>query len=210
MRLWVFLLAALLLSFERLCYVWAWHLPESFRSFCTRRAAAVLGEPVAALQKLFYLFKVLQLAVFIGWCYFHGGASWSSLSVSPFAFMIGGAALFIGQILNFSVFYRLGRVGVFYGNKFGYEIPWRQEFPFSVLKHPQYVGAVLSIWGFFLVMRFPYADWCALPILETAYYALGICFEQTKDSTTSFTVSPPYPPQADEDEASFGALTRSE
>lgn len=203
MRLWAFLLAAILLSFERLCYIWAWHLPESFQSFCARHAATVLGEPVAALQKLFYCFKGLQLAVFIGWCYLHGGASWSSLSISPLALRIGGVALLIGQILNFSVFYRLGKVGVFYGNKFGYEIPWRREFPFSLLKHPQYVGSVLSIWGFFLIMRFPHVDWYALPILETVYYALGIHFEQTKSSAASVRVSPPHPlPESEDEQAS--------
>lgn len=210
MRLWAFLLAALLLSLERLCYVWAWHLPESFRAFCARHAAAVLGEPVAALQKLFYGFKGLQLAVFIGWCYLHGGGAWASLSENLLALTVGGASLLVGQLLNFSVFYRLGRVGVFYGNRFGYEIPWRREFPFSLLKHPQYVGAVLSIWGFFLATRFPYADWYALPILETAYYALGIRFEQTKNSAANYRVSPPHSPQESEDEASFGVLTRSE
>lgn len=180
MSLWVFLLAAILLSLERLCYIWAWHYPESFRAFCARPATAVLGEPVAALQKLFYCFKGLQLAVFIGWCYFHGGGVLSLFNGNPLALTVGGASLIAGQLLNFSVFYRLGRVGVFYGNKFGHEIPWSREFPFSLLKHPQYVGVVLSIWGFFLIMRFPHADWYLLPILETAYYALGIRFEQTK------------------------------
>ena len=77
-----------------------------------------------------------------------------------------------------SVLYRLGKVGVFYGNKFGHAIPWCRAFPFSLLKHPQYVGAVLTIWGFFLVMRFPHDDWYLLPTLETVYYVLGTYFEQ--------------------------------
>jgi methylene-fatty-acyl-phospholipid synthase len=57
-------------------------------------------------------------------------------------------------------------------------LPWCRAFPFSVLQHPQYVGTVLSIWGFFLVMRFPHDDWYLLPIVETVYYALGAYFEQ--------------------------------
>ena len=91
---------------------------------------------------------------------------------------LGGALLVVGQILNVSVFYRLGKVGVFYGNKLGYEIPWCRAFPFSVLKHPQYVGTLLSIWGFFLIMRFPHDDWYLLPTVETMYYVLGAYFEQ--------------------------------
>ena len=92
--------------------------------------------------------------------------------------MAGAILIVVGQILNFSVFHRLGKIGVFYGNKFGYEVPWHREFPFSLLKHPQYVGALFSIWGFFLVTRFPHDDWFMLPVLETVYYVLGIHFEQ--------------------------------
>ncbi len=95
-----------------------------------------------------------------------------------FSFTLGGALIVTGQVLNVSVFYRLGEVGVFYGNRFGYQIPWCNEFPFSLLKHPQYVGTLLSIWGFFLAMRFPHPDWCVLPMLETAYYSLGAYLEQ--------------------------------
>jgi len=83
-----------------------------------------------------------------------------------------------GQILNISVFYRLGKVGVFYGNKFGYPTSWVRKFPFSCLRHPQYIGALLSIWGFFLVMRSPQDDWYILPALETLYYVLGAYWEQ--------------------------------
>lgn len=46
------------------------------------------------------------------------------------------------------------------------------------MRHPQYVGAVLSIWGFFILLRYPEPDdWVTLPLLETAYYALGARFE---------------------------------
>src|SRR5262249_28205105 len=69
MSLWAFLVAAVLLSLERLCYVWAWRSPESFRAFCDRRAVAAFGDPVTVLQKLFYCFKGIQGAVFVGWCY---------------------------------------------------------------------------------------------------------------------------------------------
>ena len=51
---------------------------------------------------------------------------------------------------------------------------------------PQYVGTVLSIWGFFLVMRFPHDDWLVLPVLETIYYTLGARLERER-----FTASDP-------------------
>jgi phosphatidyl-N-methylethanolamine N-methyltransferase len=178
MSLWVFLVAAALLSLERICYVWAWRSPESFRAFCERPAVASLGEPVAVLQKLFYCFKGIQFAVFFGWCYFYGHGSPWLFHESGFSLALGGALIVVGQILNFSVFHRLGKLGVFYGNKFGYEIPWCREFPFSLLKHPQYVGTVFSIWGFFVALRFPHDDWYLLPTLETVYYVWGAYLEQ--------------------------------
>jgi methylene-fatty-acyl-phospholipid synthase len=156
MDLWVFVLAAVLLSLERICYIYIWKFPESFRSICSRPAVAYLGEPIQVLEKLSYCFKGIQAAVFLGWCYFYGDGC--LLPLSGVGFWLGVALIVVGQILNLSVFYRLGKIGVFYGNKLGYKVPWCRRFPFSFLAHPQYVGALLSIWGFFLVMRFPHGD----------------------------------------------------
>lgn len=178
MSLWVFLIAAALLSLERICYVWVWQAPASFRAVCRHPIGASFGEPVAVLQKLFYCFKGIQVAVFVGWCYLYGHGSLSPLHGDGVALGAGGILIVAGQILNLGVFYRLGTVGVFYGNKLGYEIPWCRAFPFSLLRHPQYVGTVLSIWGFFLARCFPHGDWYVLPMLETVYYVLGASFEQ--------------------------------
>jgi len=173
MSSWSLGISAVLLSLERVCYVWAWRAPDSFRKFCDHPMVARFGEPIRVLQKLFYGFKGLQLAVFFGWCYWYGGLSGDALW-----FGIGSALILMGQVLNFSVFYRLGSVGVFYGTKFGYQVPWCRKFPFSLLKHPQYVGTLVSIWGFFLAMRFPYEDWFMLPTLETVYYAVAARLER--------------------------------
>jgi phosphatidyl-N-methylethanolamine N-methyltransferase len=165
------LTAAVLLSAERIAYVWIWRNPDRFR-------AASQVDPVGRLRLLFYAFKGIQLAVFVGWCYvFSDGALWPPPVEGPWL-VLGASLIAGGQLLNWSVFQRLGDVGVFYGNRFGYDVPWCTVFPYSLLEHPQYVGAVLSIWGFFLVMRFPQDDWCALPILETAYYVVGSHLER--------------------------------
>ncbi len=173
-----FLLAAALLSLERICYVWVWRFPESFRTLCRGALAGILGQPVDALRRIFYGFKILQLLVFVGWCYRYGDGTLLPASESLVPLVAGMALVAIGQVFNLGVFFRLGNHGVFYGNRFGFEIPWNEAFPFSLLKHPQYVGAVLSIWGFFIAMRFPRADWYLLPSLETVYYFLGACLEQ--------------------------------
>jgi len=172
----MFLAAAALLSLERICYVWVWRFPEAFRKLCERPVLVARGGPVHVLQKMFYCFKGIQLSVFAGWFLSYG--SFSPLGGSIFSRAAGGALIIVGQILNLSVFYRLGPVGVFYGNRFGHRIPWCQRFPFSLLKHPQYVGAMCSVWGLFLAVCFPRYDWFVLPSLETVYYVLGACLEQ--------------------------------
>ena len=178
MSLWVFVCAAALLGVERICYLWIWRVPDKFRALCADPVVAWIGEPVEALRFLFCGFKILQCAVFFTWCYIYGHGS--LLPANGIAWSLGLGALMIaaGQALNVAVFHRLGKIGVFYGNKFGHRIPWSRKFPFSCLKHPQYIGALLSIWGFFLVMRFPHDDWYILPALETLYYALGAYFER--------------------------------
>jgi phosphatidyl-N-methylethanolamine N-methyltransferase len=36
----------------------------------------------------------------------------------------------------------------------------------------------MTIWGVFLIARFPNPDWFVLPVLETAYYAIGARLER--------------------------------
>jgi methylene-fatty-acyl-phospholipid synthase len=171
-----FAAVAVLLAVERVAYVWVWQYPASFAALC-RRIAKQSPDPVTVLEILFNGFKLVQITLFLGWCYLHPNpALWPAGSAVPLA--AGAALIVIGQVLNFSVFYRLGSVGVFYGNRFGYEVPWCTEFPFSLMDHPQYVGALLSIWGLFIALQFPRHDWYAIPLLESVYYAIGAYLER--------------------------------
>jgi methylene-fatty-acyl-phospholipid synthase len=176
--IWWLLGAAVFLSLERACYVWIARAPRAFRAWCARPAVGWLGEPVAVVGILFGAFKLLQLAVFAGWCYGHGQGSLAPANQEAAALVTGGLLLVVGQALNASVFYRLGAVGVFFGGRLGHEVPWCRAFPFSALSHPQYVGAMLSIWGLFVIMRFPHDDWSLVPTLETLYYAIGMALEE--------------------------------
>jgi methylene-fatty-acyl-phospholipid synthase len=178
MTFWSLLLAASLLSIERIWYAWVWHNPSSFRRFCTQPGVAFFGAPIDVLRNCFLGFKSLQLAVFFGWCYLYGeGTIIPPGNDGPWMAMTG-ALIVIGQALNLGVFVQLGKIGVFYGNKLGYYVPRCERFPFSLLRHPQYVGAVLSIWGFFMTTRFPHDDWYVLPVLQTGYYVAGAYLEQ--------------------------------
>jgi len=57
-----------------------------------------------------------------------------------------------------------------------------REFPFSLLSYPQYVGTMLTIWGVFLALRSPHADWYVLPAVETVYYAAATWLESPRRS----------------------------
>jgi len=170
---WALLVSAVLLSLERLAYVWIARRPDAWVALCGRPWVARLGEPVAVVRRLFIGFKVLQGLVFAGWCVAFADGLLPRPTTEWEALAGGAALLLVGQALNFSVFRRLGGTAVFFGGELGYGVRHVSGFPFSLMPHPQYVGAVLSIWGLFLIMRFPHPDWYALPLLETVLYALG-------------------------------------
>jgi methylene-fatty-acyl-phospholipid synthase len=177
MFFWIVLISAILLSIERISYFLIWRYPDAFCSLCSRTEIAAFGEPIDVLQRLFYIFKTIQLSVFLGWCIVFADGGLPLPGGGLLATTVGGILILVGQTLNLSVFYRLGKPGVFYGNKLGYDIPWCEGFPFSICRHPQYLGTLISIWGFFLIMRFPNNDWVMLPAIQTLYYALGAYFE---------------------------------
>lgn len=168
--------ATLLLGIERVSYWYVWNHPERFAA-CVRLQPQLTGsDPVLALRRLFYGFKAIQVGVLLGWCMLFG-STWLPLPTAGTAALVGGLLLLIGQVLNFSVMWRLGHDGVFYGNRFGRPIEWQTGFPFSLVSHPQYLGALLSVWGFMLVMRYPDPDWIALPLVSSAWYAWGATVE---------------------------------
>lgn len=180
------LIAACLLALERACYVTVWHEPTGFRD-AVERWMGPAAEPVGALAALFVFFKVVQATVFVGWCLYFGDGRLLPADPSTAALASGIALIVIGQLLNASVFVRLGMTGVFYGNRFGHSVRWRYGFPFSWLRHPQYVGTVATIWGIFLALRFPNPDWIVLPVLETMYYVVGAFLED--DATPPASVA---------------------
>lgn len=163
---WLLLAALPLLAIERVSYAVIWRWPEHFRMLCQRLGRP---DPVPVVRGLFLAFKVLQFTIFGLWITAHGGVGRPALV----PVLAGSVALAAGQWLNLAVFARLGTVGVFYGTRFGHAVQWCTGFPFSLLSHPQYVGTVLSIWGLFLLTRYPASDWSLLPMVETVLYMLG-------------------------------------
>jgi methylene-fatty-acyl-phospholipid synthase len=182
------LFSAIALAVERLTYAGVWHRPDLFSRIC--RMILPSKDPVDVLAGMFVGFKVVQAVVFAAWCIDHGdGLGRATDDLAPLAAGLG--LIVAGQVLSLGVFARLGRRGVFYGNRLGHDVAWCRGFPFSIVRHPQYVGTVLTIWGFFIAMRYPAPDWTALPVLETVYYVLGALAEQTPGGASLSRALPP-------------------
>lgn len=130
MSLWVFVCAAALLGVERICYLWIWHAPDKFRALCSRPWLTLVSDPVDVLRLLFCGFKILQCAVFVTWCFIYADGSLQPVNGSGWSLGLGATMIAAGQSLNLAVFYRLGKIGVFYGNKFGLGFPGHESFPF--------------------------------------------------------------------------------
>lgn len=172
------LVAASFLAIERISYVLVWRHPEAFKSLCRRRRILGAHDPVEVMHRLFIAFKGIQIGVFVAWWSLFDGR-FPPLPNAPMpGLLIGAGLLLAGQALNFGVFWRLGKVGVFYGNRLGHQVPWVTGFPFSVVRHPQYVGTLISILGIFLIMRYPEPDWVVLPLIQTFYYLLAMRLER--------------------------------
>ena len=66
----------------------------------------------------------------------------------------------VGQVLNASVYHKLGLTGVYYGNRFGLDIPRVTSFPFNIVDNPQYTGCILTLMG----------TMCFYPYREIVYF----------------------------------------
>lgn len=132
---------------EKMSYSFVCNRPKTFLSIMKHYTS--LTDPCEFVHRCLMTGKVGQVAPLV-YAWFNIGTIPSLTSLTTFILV---AAFVAGQILNFSVYNAIGFNGVYYGIKFGKKIPWTYAFPYNVtwLKHPQYIGAVLSILGGFLL-----------------------------------------------------------
>ena len=94
---------------------------------------------------------VISLSNFIYISLYHN----NYFSTNYFNIYIGWLFILLGQVLNISVYYKLGVKGVYYGIQYK-TVKFRKifnEFPFYIY-HPQYLGGVLSYIGVFLLFGY--------------------------------------------------------
>jgi hypothetical protein len=132
------------------------------------------------------MFKLVQVLVFSAWYALRFGAALPPVLPDALLVLAASVTFAVGQMLNLLVWARIGKDGVCYGVKFGRQVPWCTKFPFTVLNHPQYTGAVLTVgvaparrpssppgsqvWGMFVLLAPSASDWYVIPVVETLLY----------------------------------------
>lgn len=114
------------MSFTTVLYTFAWLFP---RLWATKVATALGQHPSDAVATVCYVAKVLQ-GVMTLYC-----ANFSSFPIS--ALLFAAVMVGVGQFLNYKVYELLHHDGIFYGCRFGLEIPWVTAFPYSHIRDPQ-------------------------------------------------------------------------
>ena len=148
------------LSLPHWVYAYTWVRPRAFASFSgvdlDRQSPAVAAKQLCTLA---VGLKIVQALFFLRWwlVVVYGVESDADGDVlnafrvaasKPLLQMALAAVLvFVGNSLNFAVYDSLGMVGVYYGDRFGANVPWVTGWPFNFMPHPQYVGASCNVLG---------------------------------------------------------------
>ncbi|KAI9020413.1 hypothetical protein DFJ74DRAFT_124478 [Hyaloraphidium curvatum] len=115
-------------------YAYLWHYPQKFVDVaCTDGA-----DPSHRMAQISTGLKALQILALLT------TASFSSHVFPPWWSLLLFAG---GQYLNVRAYQLLGETGIYYGNRFGRNVPWVSEFPYGTIKDPQYWGSIMSLLG---------------------------------------------------------------
>lgn len=166
-----YLIKALLLSLERIFYYYFGHYPELLNSLKKQLGIS----PPHVIQKFCVFFKFIQFYIFyVDIINDLGG--FNTCCYNAFILSLTLLMISYGQYLNYLVFDKLGVYGTFYGNVYGYDCRWVTEFPYSVFRHPQYVGVLLCIIGLYLPW-YQQEKWFYIPLIEFFLYFSEVAFE---------------------------------
>ncbi|XP_052182456.1 phosphatidyl-N-methylethanolamine N-methyltransferase isoform X6 [Diospyros lotus] len=143
-------------------YYWLWRNPQSWVELCGKGR-----DPSKVMARVSHLLKLLQFV--------------SLFSVSSFSWpppLYFWPLFLFGQFLNFRVYQLIGESGTYYGVRFGKNIPWVTEFPFGVIRDPQYVGSIMSLLACLSWVPFLYI------LLWILGYVFTIWLESEEDPAT--------------------------
>ena len=145
---WWYLFAGISLLFA--VRVLIWQYPARFRKACKRMPLRVLSsDPVAVFSRFEAIGKVLLMGVVYHMLGDDGrDALANAVNGAPKNVQILAAvSIAAGLLISLAAYKSIGSIGA-YGAKLGKRVPSSDRFPFNLgLRHPQYVGAVLTIAG---------------------------------------------------------------
>jgi len=149
-------------SLSHILYYYIWNYPFHFRFY-----AKDLGlTPVTLMSSLSYTQKILQFLFIYSY-------SINNDTLMPYFenLNMGNILLIgIGQTLNLSVYYKLGTKGVYYGNKFGLQLPYITSFPYNIgINNPQYIGCILTLCGLYPLVSLNYVIYASTLYHITMY-----------------------------------------
>jgi len=136
-------------SLSHILYYVIWNYPTDFVNFSQELKLS----PFKLMSNVAYIQKILQILFIYSY-------SINNNTIIPYLenLNVGNIMLIgIGQTLNLSVYYKLGIRGVYYGNKFGLELPYITTFPYNIrINNPQYIGCILTLCGLYPLISFEY------------------------------------------------------
>ena len=190
-----------LLALPNAIYIWLWILPGAWIN-TTKRATPIFGgswpsdktsqgdKACQYLAVLAHTIKMIQAACVVAWfrLYSPDSLTVSSVLAQPaWRLVLGVAGVAFGQCLNVAIYAAIGRNGVYYGSRLGAPLgPWCSGFPFNIPvvgRHPQYTGALLSLWGGVLLTSDDSATAAGFPtiaVLWTIIYIITGIVENTE------------------------------
>jgi methylene-fatty-acyl-phospholipid synthase len=172
-------------SLERLTYMYVWNYPHVWMKFCSRLPKS-FGKPCAILGNTLPCNKVIQassvlLANYMSPMGLPRRVTGEGGDLNEYAIFMGIQMFIIGQFLNWAVYATIGKKGVYYGCRLGEKVPWVEGPPFTMVVHPQYVGAILSLFGLGLVTITPWHADHGLWLMMFMQYGLYVATMYVED-----------------------------
>ena len=146
-----FIAAAASIALLYALHAFIWYKPSKFKLACQNPPLKYIAKhPVEVFASLEIIGKFWQLATILVFLSHEGihQVMLAATNAPTWCWVLCAAYIVIGQGLNASIYMAIGNDGVYYGFKLGRTVPWCTSFPFNVgLRHPQYVGVVLTLLG---------------------------------------------------------------
>ena len=139
------ILLCLVLTIPHAFYAFIWIYPNKWMSISKKYYK--YGDSIDLMAYCVFIIKGIQFIGLFLWTFIIDSSNFEFKNMSIFQFIIAIPMIIFGQSLNIGIHKAIGKNGVYYGCRLGKTIPWVNGFPFTIVRHPQYVGVVLCIWA---------------------------------------------------------------